>query len=113
MNFVNHNRIIGRLFREVDNLLEEEGGSPPLEPDDMDGESDPVDPIGDNGEVIFSVNQEYASAIDTLKGAQAFLDGIGSWTDKGEAKVLVSKAKEKASKGLKEIQKAIKKLEAL
>ena len=111
--FVNHDLRIGRLFREVDNLLEEEGASPPLEPEDMDGESDPIDPIGDKGKTILAVSEAYGGAVDTIKGAQAYLDGIDHTTDKGEAKVLVNKAKAKAKDGLKALQKAISDLNAL
>ena len=111
--FVNHDVRIGRLFGMVDSLLEEQGGSAPIEPEDMDGESDPVDPIGADGERIAEACTAYGEAIDIAKGAQAYIDGIGPDTDKGEAKVMLKKAQAKAKEGLKALTKAVSKLEGL
>ena len=111
--FIDHDGRIKRLFESVDTLLQEEGGSPPLEPEDMDGDSDPIEPIGDKGEEIASICFEYAEAIDKAKGAHAFLQGIGSWSDKDEVKVLVAKAKKNANEGLKALQAVVAKLDKL
>lgn len=111
--FIDHDKAIGRLFESVDRLLLEEGGSAPLEPEDMEGESDPVEPVGRKGDRIAKVASEYAKALDTAKGAQAWLHGINAGSDKGEVGVLLAKAKVKAIEGLKALQKAVSDLEKL